>query len=163
MHSLFDERIPNHEINSRTMVSLTLVLVKNRFVDVAPIAFRFFKAFIPLDASECLMMLNSPIAPWPDRIVCRLSSYFATVLDELFPPKWAASVFLSVDYLPDCDNFSLFYLLYFSMKRVSFSSKSLISYKKLFLWWKMLSWLSTKVTPRTWNTPSGLERVRLPS
>ena len=63
MHSLFDERIPSQEINSLTMVSFTLVLVKNRFVDVAPMAFRFLRAFIPLDASECLMMLNSPIAP----------------------------------------------------------------------------------------------------
>ena len=34
---MLDERIPNHEISSRTMVSFTRYFVKNLLVAVAPI------------------------------------------------------------------------------------------------------------------------------
>ena len=77
MQSLFEESMPSHEISSRTMVSLTLVLVKKRLVDVAPMAFKFFRALIPLEASECLIILNSPIVDplLRDDRVCLVLSY----------------------------------------------------------------------------------------
>jgi len=60
-----------------------------------------------------------------------------TMLLAFVPPN-TGSVTL-VDCRIEDYSFCSLCLEYFSMKRVSFSSKSLISWRKLFLWWKMLS------------------------
>ena len=61
MHSLFEERMPSQEISSLTMVSLTRVLVKNRFVEVAPIVFKLFRAFMLVVPSDAYTILKLPI------------------------------------------------------------------------------------------------------
>ena len=145
MHSLLDESMPSHEISSRTIVSLTRCFVKNRFVAVAPIVLIF--AWSGFTGASPVVSWLKVVRDWFSAWAVTegfLPSSEAPVL-TILPPKPGAAPpvkFGSVcEARTEAALLLRFYLCFdcFSRKRASFSRRSRISCRKLFLWWKMLS------------------------